>query len=150
MVRKFLKWLFSWTSTILILAVLAGYAVMQAWPASYWLDNVIVTVFDAPVDEPVIMSVSRDINRPFIADWNVLVRKQAGNNWKIVCTASGRGDYRPDAILPSPVTLDWWTDGQCPNPPEGNIFITTIWTLETLAGNKTVVTQSNVFRVSPL
>jgi hypothetical protein len=63
--------------------------------------------------------------------------------------ASGGGDYRPDAVLPSPLTLDWWTYGQCTHPPVGQIMGSTVWTINTaLPGVRTVVAESNVFRVS--
>lgn len=139
-----------WAVPLVLVLTLAAYHIASILPGgSWWLDVDRVTVFDAPAGAAVVMEVDREVRRPFTADWRVLVRRWTGEGWLIVCTASGDGDYRPDDVLPSPLTLDWWTDGQCPHPPEGQIMVSTVWTINTaLPGVRTVVAESNVFRVS--
>lgn len=150
-IKSFFKILFGWTSTLLVVAIAASYVIFQAWPSSHWLSDVEVQVFDSTPGNDVFMVVDRNINRPFVAEWNVLVRQQAGEGWTIVCTARGKSVYRADSILPDPLTLDWWTDGQCPYVKEtGKTFVSTIWTIETRAGNKTVILDSNIFRIDQI
>lgn len=117
---------------------------------SHWMRVNSVFAFDAPKGADVVMVVDREIKRPFNAQWNVLVRKATDTGqWEVVCMARGGGDYRPDAVLPDPLTLRWWTDNQCPNPPEGQIMVSTVWTLETgFPGSRTILAESNVFRVT--
>jgi len=138
-----LPWL--WLTGIPVLAYWALYFIPTA---SYWMTVGRVTAFDAPFGASVVMEVDRSIRRPFTAEWRVLVRRHDGLGWQIVCTARGGGNYRPDASLPSPLTLDWWTDGQCPSPPPGQIMVSTTWTINSgLPGVRTVVAESNIFRV---
>jgi len=139
-----------WLVPIVLALVLVGYHLMTIIPGgSWWLRVNRMTAFDAPAGASVVMEVDRELRRPFTADWRVLVRQWQDDGWLIVCLASGGGDYRPDAVLPSPLMLDWWTDGQCTHPPAGQLMISTVWTINTaLPGVRTVVAESNVFRVS--
>lgn len=138
-----------WMVPAVLALTLAAYHLLSLLPGgSWWLQVDRVTAFDAPAGAAVVMEVDREVRRPFTADWRVLVRRWQGSGWEIVCLASGGGDYRPDAVLPSPLTLDWWTDGQCPTPPSGQIMVSTVWTINTaLPGVRTVVAESNVFRI---
>jgi hypothetical protein len=131
------------------LPVLIYWALYFLPPASWWLTVGRVTAFDAPAGASVVMEVDRTIRRPFTAEWRVLVRRYTGAGWEVVCTANGGGDYRPDAVLPSPLTLNWWTNGQCSTPAPGQIMVSTVWRIQTgLPGVRTVVAESNVFRIT--
>ena len=146
MIRR-LPWL--WVLGLPVVAYWLAYAVP---PASWWLRAGPILAFDAPSGANVVLEINREIRRPFNAEWRVLVRRhQSQLGWVVVCTASGGGNYRPDASLPVPLTLDWWTDGQCPYPPEGQIMVSTIWRIHTgLPGVRQVVSESNVFTVAAI
>jgi len=134
---------------ILMLGVVAGWFTATLWPPSYWLDVDEVIVFDGPAESDVFMRVDRDIRRPFHAQWDVLVRELATGGSTVVCAARGHGDYRVDAVLPDPLTLDWWTEGQCPTLPPGEYFISTVWVIEGGSlPDKLVRSESNVFRIT--
>lgn len=131
------------------LAYLAFRATTWLWPADWWLEVRRVLVFDSVAGAEVIMDVDRVIKRPFLADWFVVVREYDHGAWEVACTAHGSADYRPDAALPDPLTLDWWTQGACPSLPAGRYLVSTIWTIPgrgTLP-DKVVQTISNVFTV---
>ncbi|PIE10058.1 MAG: hypothetical protein CSA72_10620 [Rhodobacterales bacterium] len=120
-------------------------------PAQLWLEVRSVTVPTAQAGAPVALSVNRSIRRHFHADWDVLVRRRSPMGWLIVCTAHGGGDYRPDAVLPENLTLDWWTEGACPTLARGTYIVTTTWEVETglpiLIPPRRVTAQSNPFIV---
>jgi hypothetical protein len=135
------------TGWLLPLALVAGYGVSVFWPTSWWMTVQAVLVADGPL--PVVMFVERDIARPFHAEWRVLVRQIAADSTQIVCTGQGSGDYRPDARLPDPLTLAWWTDGACADLEPGRYFVSTIWTIRTLGHDRLIRSESNIFEVTP-
>jgi hypothetical protein len=68
----------------------------------------------------------------------MLPRPEAGDYFEVrSVTAERQGDTailhvdreinRPDAIMPHPVTLEWWTNGACDALPAGHIEIETTW-----------------------
>ena len=139
------NWTFAATSALVLFWTAA-----HLWPASWWFSVERVVVFDAPAGASVVMQADRTIRRPFAARWHVLVRRATPTGWGIVCAASGGGDYRPDATLPDPLTLHWWTNGQCPMIQEpGQYMVSTIWTISAgITGDKRVLAESNIFTVT--
>lgn len=143
----------SWAAAGVAAAWLLFLAVTTAWPASWWFTVQRVLVYDAPAGAEVVMDVDRRIYRPFVAEWSVLVRRRVGEGWKIACTADGKGDYRTDAVLPVPLTLRWWTDGEPACAPAalgpGEYFVSTIWTIQGVGAlpDKVVQVASNVFTI---
>ena len=148
MIMRVLRWAFGWGPTIGALLIVLGAWGAMHWPASWWLRNAVTFVHDAQVGAPVFMDVEREIRRPFLAEWTVIVRKLENNGWSVACTAHGKGNYLPGAALPDPLTLEWWTDGQCSHPPPGRLYLTTIWRIDGPAGKRPVVVTSNVFEVA--
>jgi hypothetical protein len=150
LVKAPMSWIFGWSGTLATALIFAAYLTLTYWPASWWYSVRSVVVLDSVVGADVLMRVDRAIHRPFVGQWSVLVRRlNADGAWEIVCDAQGRSNYRPDAALPSPLTLEWWTAGQCSNPPAGKLLISTIWTIEPAIGNtKAVVVESNIFEVT--
>lgn len=135
----------------LMAGVLIGWLAAQMWPASYWLRVHNFAVFDGPADADVIMSVDREIRRPFEARRDVLVREIVGDGTVVVCLESGSGDYRVDAALPSPLTLKSWTNGQCPSLPPGKYLVSTIWHIDAEPmPAKVVRAVSNVFDIQEI
>lgn len=149
MVRRVIHLAQSWAIFWLALAYLAFRITVAVWPVGYWMSVERVAAFDGVAGAEVIMEVDRVIHRPFRAEWSVLVRAYEGAAWVVWCTAHGAGDYRPDAALPDPLTLEWWTDGECKTPPPGRYIISTIWTIQGAGAlpDKVVQTASNVFEV---
>lgn len=75
-----------------------------------------------------ILHVDREIHYPIHMAFTVRVMEQRGLGWQEVCAAPSNVIlYLPDAELPDPVTLDWWTWGKCPNLPDGPVRIVTTW-----------------------
>lgn len=75
------------------------------------------------------LKVSRIIHGPIEMQFTVRIMSENAGGWSQFCKAeSGVFQYRPEAVLPEPVTLDWWTDGHCPSLPPGPVRIITTWT----------------------
>lgn len=144
-----MRFLGSWGAFLVAATWLLWLALVHLWPTDWWMRVERVLVFDAPADAPILMQVDRAIHREFRASWSVLVRRYGGGGWEVVCTARGGGDYRLDSLLPDPVTLSWWTDGQCETLPPGRYFVSTIWTIQGGPGlpDKVIQVASNVFSV---
>lgn len=149
MARGFVRAAQSWGVFWLAAAFLTFKVVTILWPASWWLDVRRVLVFDGLADAAVIMDVDRTIHRSFLADWSVIVRRYGDGAWTVTCTARGTSDYKPEAALPDPLTLDWWTDGRCPTLERGRYMVSTIWTVRGEYGlpDKVIQTASNVFTI---
>lgn len=116
----------------------------------YWLLVQSVEVDETPAQASPVMRVDRQIIRPFLANWHVIVRQQEPSGWVVKCTAMGGGNYRVDAALPENLTLDWWTDGQCPTLPPGTYQVATTWEIHPNNGTtKRLTVESNIFEVTP-
>lgn len=116
-----------WSQVLILLWGL--FFVSWTFPATWWLDVARVKVFDSEAGQPIHMEADRTIRRPFSGEWSAIVRRKRGKHWVVNCTAFGMGDYRPDAALPDPLTLDWWTDGACSVLQAGTYLLTTSWVL---------------------
>jgi hypothetical protein len=72
--------------------------------------------------------VDRTVKREVPMSYAVRVFQVDDRGAHLVCTADhGPYLYRPDALLPSPVTLEWWTGGDCREIPPGHVEIETTW-----------------------
>lgn len=72
--------------------------------------------------------VDRVVKREVPMSYAVRVFQVDDRGAHLVCAAEhGPYMYRPDALLPSPVTLDWWTGGDCNVIPHGQVEIETTW-----------------------
>lgn len=112
-----------------------------------------VSVGNSVLGDPLIMDVDRTIHRPFAGSWAVEVRTFPERS--VYCTGAGDVIYRPEAELPKPVTLEWWTLSQrCKGPvlPADEYIIVTTWTIHSPARgvpDQTVTIESNPFTVNP-
>lgn len=151
--HRFFRWTQSWPVFLLIGCTFICTAVLQAWPAAAWLEVESVHVFDARAGEPIRMLVARRIHGPFVAAFSVRVHILRSGSSEVVCSVDARpGQYRQDATLPDPLTLSWWTHGQCQSLPAGIYTVTTTWTIDPpqpLVPAKTVTVTSNPFEVKP-
>lgn len=141
----------SWLATMLLFMAVTGYWVSTFWPpVDRWYELHSLWVDDARVHEPVTMHVDRAIHRPFFGKFGVVVRQNTPKGWLVVCNGFGGGDYLPNSVLPSPVTLDWWSNRACPTISEpGEYVVTTTISVVTPFGFRRVLkNESNVFVVS--
>jgi len=148
MVRRLVSsWIFTWAA---FLCVGAWWALHVLPRAEHWVQFGNMVVADVPLGDSVIMDVDRIIRRAAFGEWTVVLRRQQASGWNVHCTAEGQGDYFPGAALPDPLTLEWWTEGQCEPKLPGLYFITTTWTFypEWVAGPRvSLPLVSNTFRV---
>jgi hypothetical protein len=118
--------------TMLVATGLAGSATLQVIPmlpkpeASDYFEVRSVTA--ERQGDTAILHVDREIKKPLMMSFDVRVFMIQPQGAWLICTAQGGPyQYRPDAILPHPVTLKWWTNGACDALPEGRIEIETTW-----------------------
>lgn len=80
------------------------------------------------VGQSAVLNVDRTIHRDLPMEYTVRIMAQMGSGWRQVCKAESNVFlYRAGAVLPDPVTLDWWTDGACRALPPGRVQIITTW-----------------------
>ena len=135
----------------LMCAWLTFFVFANLWPASAWLDVERVSVSPALAGQPVPMLATRNIKRDFVGSWRVTVRRWEPQGWVVYCNAGGSNNYSAQAVLPAKLTLDWWTNGQCPLLTEGRYTITTSWQIQPslpFIPDKTVQIESNIFEVA--
>jgi hypothetical protein len=83
------------------------------------------------VGDTAILHVDRTIKRPVNMEFTVRVMQRGPNGWIDTCAMnSGVIRYSPDAALPDPVTLDWWSWSECATLPAGEARIVTTWVPE--------------------
>lgn len=101
------------------------------WPASYWIEVKSVRVLDTYANQPVHLLVDQRIRRDFHGTWLTHVRVQRLNGGdELFCPSAGIGYYKKAEVLPSAVTLGWWTGGECETLPPGRYVVETTWTVE--------------------
>jgi hypothetical protein len=118
-------------------------------PASWWYEIRSVRVVDSTVGETPIMHIDRTIHQDFLGTYIVDVEQmQMDGRFTVVCSAYARTFYRSDAVLPEPVTLDWWSwPIKCALLP-GRYRVETTWLIETpLFPDKRAGVLSNEFLV---
>lgn len=145
------NWLQSWPVFILMSAWLLLWAGVHIMPGRYWLDVRYIQAKNSAAGQAISFIVDREIRHTFYGEWTVSLRRAIGDQG-YVSVPCGRGatTYRPDAALPNPVTLEWWTDGACATLPVGRYQISTQWIIYPgwLWPPKTISVLSNVFDVT--
>jgi hypothetical protein len=133
------------------LLLLAGAAIVQCWPASFWLEVRAVRVFDSHAGHDVVMAVDRIIKRDFRGEWVASIRRLEQGKWVSFCTAMGVTNYGSDSELPDPLTLQWWTYPDCHPLPVGKYQMRTSWVVlgEAFLPDKSVHADSNIFEIKP-
>lgn len=133
----------------LIVAMLAVYLIYAGLPVSLWLDVRSVHVSDTVSGQQPVMVVDRTIKRNFDAVWRVeLEREFSEGRFGIVEIARGDSSYNPDAQLPEPLTMDWWTYPKEFRLLPGRYRIETCWriAMDIIADRRKCI-MSNVFEV---
>lgn len=131
------------------LLVLAWMGIAALPLSSFWFKPELVVVQDAPVKTSPKMGFTREIKRPVLMRYSVIVRDV---HLAVVCESpSPLIEYKPDATLPEDLDLDWWTDGDCPTLPTGTYIVETCWTATErfwgLLPDRSACVASNTFRV---
>lgn len=73
--------------------------------------------------------VNRTVHRTIYMAATVRVMQPLRHGVEQVCIADGPTIlYHPEAVMPQPVDLGWWTWGHCPILPDGRTVIETTWT----------------------
>lgn len=135
---------------LLMILWAASHAVMRS---DYWFEVVAFDVRDVTYGDPITIHYERKIARQFSADWRVNVRRKTDRGLEFVCSSpTRRDDYEPTAVLPEPVTLEWFafTDPRCFTLHPGQYQITVTWDLnhDSLIFHRTV-RVSDEFEVAP-
>lgn len=72
--------------------------------------------------------VDRSIHSPLHMTFSVRIMQQTDGGWREFCAVQSDPIlYQPDAVIDHPVTLDWWTRGECASLPDGPARIVTTW-----------------------
>ncbi len=148
-----MKW--KW-NTILISATAALLLASEArtlMPASHWFVPGELAVENTVKGTCPGMHFTRAIKRPFHGRWLVTLHRQGPTGgWNVASPPwHGEGDYRPDAELPEPLTMQWWTWDEyltCDWSP-GIYRLLTEWMIQPGGLVRYVRVTSNAFRVRP-
>lgn len=74
------------------------------------------------------LHIDREIFLPIEMSFAVRVMEYTPAGVKEFCRMEAAPfQYQPDAVLPDPVTLDWWTHGKCAILPDGRARKVTTW-----------------------
>ena len=95
-------------------------------------------------DEGPLVLFDRKIKAPIVMGFTVRVMERQGGGYLQACKMEAAPfQYSPQAELPDPITLGWWTDGECANLPDGPVRVYTTW-LPTVVGMQPLVMYSDV------
>jgi hypothetical protein len=108
-------------------------------------------VYDGTTDVPPFVDYTRNIKKPFTANWEVDVQRLLGSKFVDVCHGNGQSNYVPgkDKGKPRHVTFEWYTNiDNCTLGP-GEYRLLTHWIMK-LPGlePKTKTNTSNVFKIT--
>lgn len=121
-----------------------------------WFDPEDYFVSDGTPDSVPLITFDRVIRREVKMTYHVSIRSLGPNGGagRITCDpTNGPFTYRPNAELPDPITLDWWTGGddRCWPQEPGTYVSETCWTVVSpfwgLVPPKSVCRKSNVFTI---
>ena len=80
------------------------------------------------VGDSAILHVDREIYAPIEMSFSVRIMAEGADGWHQFCKMQAEPfQYRPEAVLPTPTILSWWTDGKCVTLPPGPAQIITTW-----------------------
>jgi hypothetical protein len=100
--------------------------------------------FEVVRGEPNTIDVDRTILQPIVMGFTVRIMERVGDGYSQFCKMEAAPfQYVPNAKLPDPATLGWWTDKQCPNLPDGPARVYTTW-LPSVVGMQPLVVYSDV------
>jgi len=100
----------------LVILIMAAVAFLFMTPATFWLRVDRFDVQDASRWQDITVDLDRTISRDFTGAWRADVREVTNEGTVIVCGSPWQAnEYRADAALPVPVTLEWliYTDPRC-------------------------------------
>ncbi len=134
-------------------ALIAASEVRSLMPAAVWYVPGEMVIEDTTSGTCPHLTFTRAIKRAFHGRFTVTLQRQApGGGWFVAHRPwTGEGDYRPDAVLPEPLTLQWWTwdDGLACDWPPGVYRLLTEWMIQPGGPDRYARATSNAFRVHP-
>ncbi len=137
----------------LLSLALVAWVALSLVPVNWvWFDPGDVFISDGARDQVPVVTFDRTIRRPVLMRYQVTIRSVDGN--RVVCDPTGGPfTYRPNAQMPEPADLVWWTGGdkRCWPREPGSYVAETCWTVERpfwgLVPPKIICRRSNVFTV---
>ena len=124
------------------------YTAANLWPASFWFEVKDLRVLDATRDQPITLYVNRTIHRPFQATWTATVKSIYSDTTVVACSTSATNNYATNSVLPTTLTLGWWTNGTCKTLPQGKYILETTWVIDpAFTPAKSITVSSNIFTV---
>lgn len=145
-----MRQVFSGFSATIVTVFLLWLVAAQLAPAQWWLDVRSVVVANAKAGEQPTMNVDRSIYQRFPGTYTVDVEKRMpSGRYSVVCSVRNSTNYRPDAELPDPLLLDWWTWPAICKLGPGRHRVETTWRIEApLFPDKVLTVMSNTFEVT--
>lgn len=119
-----------WRLVVFVGLVLAVVTYLTMPPAWWWFEVRSVYVHDAVEGSTPLLEVDRTIHREFRGRWIATVMREGPDGFHVFCTARGANDYSPDARLPQPLDLNWWTWPTVCILPAGRYQLRTLWTID--------------------
>lgn len=139
-------------TSILVAGLMLVGSVLSVFPTpSWWMEIDRLNIHDS-AGGPIIIDYDRAIKRDFTGKWRVEVWREQRGEWSSWCAAEGTPqEYRPEAVLPRPVTLEWlaYTQPRCYTLPAGTYRVEL--SIDINPGGfwaRDVSAQSNAFLVS--
>lgn len=81
------------------------------------------------VGDGIEIDFDRSIYMPIVMGFTVRVQEDVAGGYRQFCKMSSPPfQYQPDAVLPDVIDMVWWSDGKCPDVPDGATRISTTWT----------------------
>ena len=146
MMRLVAAWGLAW----LAIGIYAHDQVKRSAPAENWMDVKSVVVHPAFEGAPPLMTVGLIVKQKFVGEWSATVRRFTHDGTEVVCTATGKNEYKSESMLPKNLNLDWWTFPVKCQLPVGTYRVDTVWTIKPDGyPEKHLIRDSNVFEVRP-
>ena len=139
-------------ASALWLTVLAS-VVPSLWlPDSHWMTFRRLYIHDAAAGAVPDVNMDVDFYRDFVVHWHSIVRQaksNVGGDFIGVCETEGQAEVSPYRAFPAKIDLDWWMNPKVCNLGVGSYYVETEFSWSPLVGTRTIVVQSNPFKIFP-
>jgi hypothetical protein len=139
-----------WRAVWFVFLMLVLVTCLTMPPTWWWFEVRSVFVHDAVEGSTPLLVVDRTIHREFRGRWIATVMREGEGGFYTFCTARGENDYSPDARLPQPVDLNWWTWPTVCILPAGRYQLRTLWAIDPVwLPSRELRIATNVFSIYP-